>query len=116
MTSHASQGRTAASAHVEAAGNVPGQIYAGESRGHSQARMVETTAADAGALRSIRDGFAASGWTERVAEAESWLAVAEQDHAAAVAGIDYRDLAAMGPESVMTDPAPCGYPDMEAGQ
>jgi hypothetical protein len=81
-----------------------------------QARMVEATAADAGTLRHIRDGFRASGWAERVAEAESWLAVAEQDHAAAVAGIDYRDLAAMGPESVMTEPAPCGYPDLEAGQ
>ena len=34
-----------------------------------------------------------------------WLAVAEQDHAAAVAGIDYRDLAAMGPES-RDDPEP----------
>jgi hypothetical protein len=88
-------------------------VHAGNS---SQARLAEATAADAGALRSIRDGFAASGWTERVAEAESWLAVAEQDHAAAVAGIDYRDLAAMGPESVMTESAPCGYPDLEAGQ
>ena len=116
MTSHASQGRTAASAHVEAAGNVPGQIYAGESRGHSQARMVEATAADVDVLRGIRDGFRASGWTEHEAEAGRWLAVAEQDHAAAVAGIDYRDLAAMGAESVMTDPAPCGYPDLEAGQ
>ena len=34
--------------------------------------------------------------------------------AAAVAGIGYRDLAAMGPESVMTEPEPCGYPgDLE---
>jgi len=84
----------------------------------TQARMVEATAADVDALRSIRDGFAASGWAEHEAEAESWLAVAEQDHAAAVAGIDYRDLAAMGGESVMTEPAPCGYPeaDLEVGQ
>ena len=81
-----------------------------------QARLVEATAADAGTLRGIRDGFRASGWPEHEAEAERWLAVAEQDHAAAVAGIDYRDLAAMGPESVMTGPAPCGYPDLEAGQ
>ena len=78
--------------------------------------MVEATAADVASIEAIRDGLAASGWTERVAEAEQWLAVARDDHAAAVAGIDYRDLAAMGPESVMTDPAPCGYPDMEAGQ
>ena len=88
-------------------------IHTGNS---ARARMIEATAADVGALQSIRDGFRASGWAGRVAEAESWLVVAEQDHAAAVAGIDYRDLAAMGPESVMTEPAPCGYPDMEAGQ
>jgi hypothetical protein len=91
--------------------------YPGVHTGNStQARLVEATAADADALRGIRAGFGASGWAERVPEAESWLAVAEQDHAAAVAGIDYRDLAAMGPESVMTEPAPCGYPDLEAGQ
>ena len=117
MTGHTSQGRTAASAQVEAANAGPEQIYAGESRGHSQARMIEATAADADALRGIRDGFRASGWPEHEAEAESWLAVAGQDHAAAVAGIDYRDLAAMSSESVMTEPAPCGYPaDLEAGQ
>ena len=88
-------------------------IHTGNS---SQAQMVEATAADVGTLRSIRDGFRASGWAEHEADAERWLAVAEQDHAAAVAGIDYQDLAAMGPESVMTEPAPCGYPDLEAGQ
>jgi len=89
--------------------------YPGVHTGNSsQARLAEATAADVDALRGIRDGFRASGWTEHEADAESWLAVAEQDHAAAVAGIDYRGLAAMGPESVMTDPAPCGYP--EAGQ
>ena len=91
--------------------------YPGVHTGNStQARLVEATAADVDALRGIRDGFRASGWPEHEAEAGRWLAVAEQDHAAAVAGIDYRDLAAMGPESVMTDPAPCGYPDLEAGQ
>ena len=80
----------------------------------SQAQMIEATAADAGALRSARDMYRALGWTEREAETGQWLAVAEQDHAAAVAGIDYRHLAAMGPESVMTEPEPCGYPgDLE---
>jgi hypothetical protein len=85
----------------------------------TQARMIEATAADAEAIRAIRDMYRDTGWPERQAEAEGWLAVAEQDHAAAVAGIDYRDLAAMGPGAVMTGPAPCcGYPeaDREAGQ
>jgi len=84
-----------------------------------QDRMIEATAADAEAIRHIRDMYRDTGWPERQAEAEGWLAVAEQDHAAAVAGIDYRDLTAMGPESVMTEPAPCcGYPeaDREADQ
>lgn len=81
----------------------------------TQARMIEATAADVESVRGIRDRYRDAGWPERAAEAESWLAVAEQDHRAAVAGIDYRDLAAMGPESVMTEPAPCGYPAMEAG-
>jgi hypothetical protein len=91
----------------------PPVIHTGNS---SQAQMIEATAADVDALRGIRDGFRASGWAEHEADAEQWLAVAEQDHAAAVAGIDYLDLADMGPESVMTEPAPCGYPDPEAGQ
>jgi len=88
-------------------------IHTGNS---SQARMVEATAHDVAAIRDIRDMYLAAGWPEYAAEAGRWLAVAEQDHAAAVAGIDYRDLAAMGPESVMTEAAPCGYPEPEAGQ
>ena len=91
----------------------PPAVHTGNS---TQAEMIEATAADVGTLRNIRDGFRASGWAEHAAEAGQWLAVAEQDHAATVAGIDYRDLAAMGPQSVMTEPAPCGYPDLEAGQ
>jgi hypothetical protein len=83
----------------------------------SRERMIEATAADVDALQGIRDMYRDAGWPERAAEAEGWLAVAQQDHKAAVAGIDYRDLAAMGPESVMTGPASCcGYPEMEAGQ
>ena len=82
-----------------------------------QARMIEATAADVESVRDIRDMYRDAGWTERAAEAEAWLAVAQQDHKAAVAGVDYRDLAAMGPESVMTGRAPCcGYPEAEAGQ
>ena len=86
-------------------------IHTGNS---TQAQMIEATAADAGALRSIRDMYRALGCTEPAAETERWLAVAQQDHAAALAGIGYRDLAAMGPASVMTEPEPCGYPgDLE---
>ena len=120
MTSHASQGQTTANAQVEAAGNGPEQIYAGESRGHSQARMVEATAADVASIEAIRDGLAASGWTERVAEAEQWLAVARDDHAAAVAGVDYRDLAGhFGRQSAATPEQAeahwhCGYPETAA--
>ena len=54
----------------------------------------------------------------RLSETETWLALAREDQAAAVAGVDAEQLAAMGPESVMTGPAPCcGYPeaDPEAG-
>ena len=84
----------------------------------TQAQMIEATAADAAGLRSIRNMYRALGCTEREAETGQWLTIAEQDHAAAVAGIDYRDLAAIGPESVMTEPEPCGYPaarEPEAG-
>jgi len=81
----------------------------------TQAQLIEATAADAGTLRGIRDMYRAPGCTDRAAETGRWwLTAAEQDHAAAVAGIGYRDLAAMGPESVMTEPEPCGYPgDLE---
>jgi hypothetical protein len=93
-----------------AASGIP-VIHTGNS---TQAQMIEATAADAGTLGGIRDRYRAPGCTEPAAETERWLAIAEQDHAAAMAGIDYRDLAARGPESVMTEPEPCGYPgDLE---
>ena len=53
----------------------------------------------------------------RLQETETWLALAREDQTAAAASIDYRDLAAMGPESVMTEASPCcGYPEMEVGE
>jgi len=60
----------------------------------------------------------ASGDMTRLAETETWLALAREDQAAAVAGVDAEQLAAMGAESVMDSPAPCcGYPEAaEAGQ
>ena len=86
-------------------------VYTGNS---TQAQMIEATAHDVAVIQDIKAMYLAAGWPEHAAEAGRWLAVAEQDHAAAVAGIDYRDLAAMGPESVMTEPEPCGYPgDLE---
>jgi hypothetical protein len=52
----------------------------------------------------------------RLSETETWLALAREDQAAAIAGVDAEQLAAMGSESAMTGPAPCcGYPEMEAG-
>ena len=76
--------------------------------------MIEATAHDVRSSRTSRTCTWRPGGTEHAAEAGQWLAVAQQDHAAAVAGIGYRDLAAMGPDSVMTEPEPCGYPgDLE---
>jgi len=92
-------------------------IHSGNS---TQARMVEATAADVASIEAIRDGFTASGWTERAAEAEQWLTVAQEDHAAAVAGVDYRDLAGhFGHQSAATPERaeaywPCGYPETVA--
>ena len=86
-------------------------IHTGNS---TQAQMIEATAHDVAVIQDIKAMYLAAGWPEHAAEAGQWLAVAQQDHAAAVAGIDYRDLAAMGPASVMTEPEPCGYPgDLE---
>ena len=85
-----------------------------------QARMVEATAADVASIEAIRAGFTASGWTERAAEAGQWLAVAREDHAAAVAGVDYRDLAGhFGGQSAATPERAeaywrCGYPETAA--
>ena len=86
-------------------------IHTGNS---TQAQMIEATAHDVAVLQDIKDMYLADGWPGHAAEAGQWLAVAQQDHAAALAGIGYRDLAAMGPGSVMTEPEPCGYPgDLE---
>ena len=111
---HTRQGHTSARVHVEAMGTEPGQIYAGESHRPRQAQLIEATAHDVAVIQDIKDMYLADGWPAQAAEASQWLAAAQQDHAAAVAGIDYRDLAAMGTESVMTEPEPCGYPgDLE---
>lgn len=67
------------------------------------------------ALSAVAGIHRANGDLTRLQETQTWLALAREDQAAAVAGIDAEQLAAMGPESVMTVPAPCcGYP--EAGQ
>jgi hypothetical protein len=73
------------------------------------------------AIEDIRDGYLAAGWPERAAEAEQVLEVAREDHAAALAGIDYRDLAELGAESIATPELaerywPCGYPDTHADE
>lgn len=85
----------------------------------TQDRLAEATAADVASIEAIRDGLAASGWTERVAEAEQWLAVAREDHAAAAAGVDYRDVAGHFGQSAATPERaeaywPCGYPETAA--
>ena len=84
------------------------------------ARELYIEGADAAvdALSAAAEAHRARGDMTRLQETETWLALAREDQAAAVAGVDAEQLAAMGPGSVMTDPAPCcGYPeaDPEAG-
>ena len=74
-------------------------------------------AAAVDALSASAEAHRANGDMTRLPETETWLALAREDQAAAVAGVDAEQLAAMGPDPVMTGPAPCcGYPEMEAGQ
>jgi hypothetical protein len=86
----------------------------------SQARMIEATEADLAALQSSRQIWADQGNQARVAECDEWIPIAEEDHAAAVAGVDYRDLADhFGPQSAATPERtaaywPCGYPETHA--
>lgn len=76
---------------------------------------IEGAAAAVDALDAAGSAHRANGDTTRLSETETWLALAREDQAAAIAGVDAEQLAAMGPESVMTEPAPCcGYP--EAGE
>ena len=80
-----------------------------------QASLEGATAA-VDALSASAEAHRASGDMPRVAETETWLALAREDQAAAVAGVDAEQFAAMGAESVMTGAAPCcGYPETEAG-
>jgi len=63
------------------------------------------------ALAAATAVYRADGELTRLAETETWLALAREDLTAANAGIDAGQLAAMGPDSVMTEPCPgCGYP------
>jgi hypothetical protein len=88
----------------------------------SREQMIQATGEDVATLEAIRDSYTAARWPERVAEAEQVLEVAREDHAAAVAGIDYRDLAEhFGPQSAATPERaeaywPCGYPETHARQ
>ena len=83
------------------------------------ARQAYIAGADAAvdALTASAEAHRANGDMTRLSETETWLALAREDQAAAVAGVDAEQLAAMGPESVMTEASPCcGYPEMEAGE
>ena len=82
----------------------------------AQQTYIEGAAAAVDALDAAAAIHRDNGDMTRLAETETWLALAREDQAAAVAGVDAEQLAAMGPESVMTGPAECcGYPEMEAG-
>ena len=90
-----------------------------EGGNHARQTYIEGAAAAVDALSASAEVQRAEGDIPRLAETETWLALAREDQAAAVAGVDAEQLAAMGPESVITEPAPCcGYPeaDPEAGQ
>ena len=87
----------------------------------SGARQTYIAGADAAvdALSASAAAHSDRGDMTRLAETETWLALAREDQAAAVAGVDAEQLAAMGPDSAMTEASPCcGYPeaDLEAGQ
>jgi hypothetical protein len=86
----------------------------------TDARQAYITGANAAvdAFTAAAGAHRVSGDMTRLSETETWLALAREDQAAAVAGVDAEQLAAMCPGSVMTGPAPCcGYPeaDPEAG-
>jgi hypothetical protein len=69
------------------------------------------------ALSASAEAHRANGDMTRLHETQTWLALAREDQAAAVAGVGAGQLAAMGPASVMTGSSPCcGYPEMEAGE
>ena len=87
--------------------------------GGSHARQLYIEGADAAvdALAASAEAHRTHGDMTRLGETETWLALAREDQAAAVAGVDAEQLAAMGDGSVMTEASPCcGYPEMEAGQ
>ena len=67
---------------------------------------IDGAAASVDALSASAEVQRASGDMTRLSETETWLALAREDLDAAVAGVDAEQFAAMGPESVMTEPAP----------
>jgi hypothetical protein len=78
---------------------------------------IDGAAAAADALGATAEAHRANGDMTRLSETETWLTLAREDQGAAVAGAGAEQLAAMGPESVMTEASPCcGYPEMEAGE
>lgn len=90
--------------------------YGGGSHAHQI--YLEGAAAAVDALSASAEVQRAEGDLTRLQETEAWLALAREDLDAAAAEVDAEQLAAMGPEAVMTEPAPCcGYPeaDLEAG-
>lgn len=104
------------------AGNKPEIVMGPPSPGRSpwaRPTYINGAAAAVDALSASAEAQRASGDMTRLSETETWLALAREDLAAAVAGVDAEQLAAMGDGSVMTGPAPCcGYPETEpeAGQ
>ncbi len=82
-----------------------------------QQTYIDGAAASVDALSASAEAQRASGDMTRLSETETWLALAREDLAAAVAGVDAEELAAMGPESVLTEASfGDGYPEPEAGQ
>ena len=86
-------------------------IHTGNS---TQAQMIEATAADVAVIAGHQGHVPGAGCPSTPPRPASGSRSRSRTTPRRVAGIDYRDLAAMGPESVMTEPEPCGYPgDLE---
>ena len=81
---------------------------------HAQQLYIEGADAAVDALSASAEAHRANGDMTRLSETQTWLALAREDQAAAVAGVDAERLAAMGPQSVMAEACPdCGYPEQE---
>lgn len=86
-----------------------------------QGAAVESTAVAIGEFEDISTAYREAGFPELAADAAGRADIAREENDVAMAGIDYRDLAAMGGLSVATPERaaaywPCGYPETAAAE